>query len=86
VLNVPLLSVILSIVLTLLGLVRSEYFPWPDFVHTNHGFPIFWLTHQTSAISGPVDLWFFDFFGFLITIIFWFIIALLSLWIYRKIK
>jgi hypothetical protein len=83
-LNVNLLAVILSFVLTLLSLARREYFPWSDFIHTKHGFPFFWLTHQTSAISGPVDWWFFDIFGFTITIVFWLIITLLSLWIIRK--
>jgi hypothetical protein len=79
-------ALILAFLLTLVGLVRSEYFPWPDFVHATYGFPIFWLTHQTSAISGPVDLWMFNYLGLAVDMIFWFCIALLSLWILRKIK
>lgn len=79
-------ALILASLLTLLGLVRSEYFPWPDFVHMKHGFPMFWLIHQTSAISGSVDYWLFDYWGFAVDMVFWFCIALLSLWVLRRIR
>jgi len=80
------LAVILAFLLTLLSLARSEHFPLPDLAYTKHGFPIFWLTHQTSAFSGPVDWWLFDYWGLTINLIFWFCIALLSLWILGKTK
>ena len=80
------LALIMTFSLMLLGLVRSEYLPWPDAVHTNYGFPLFWLTHQSVAISGPVNFWFFSFVDFAIGIIFWFCIALLILWIFKKIR
>jgi len=50
------LTEIITLSLMLPGLVRSENFSWPDTVHTSYRFPLFWLTHQTSSIAGPVDL------------------------------
>ena len=77
-------AAIIAFSLMLLGLVHSESFSWPDAVHTKYGFPLFWLTHQTSSISGPVDLWPVHPFDLTLNLFFWFGIALLILRIFKK--
>lgn len=72
-----------GVVLTLLCLARVEYFPWPDFVHLRYGFPLLWLTHQTSSIAGPVDKWFIDQGALLANLLFWIVIAFSLYSVYR---
>jgi hypothetical protein len=78
------LSVIIAFSFLLLGLVRSEQVLWPDAVHTNYGFPLFWLTHQTSSFSGPVDIWQVRPLDFIVNLFFLFSITFLMLWILKK--
>lgn len=78
------LAVIIAFSSMLLGLVQSESFSWPDAVHTKYGFPFFWLTHQISSIAGPVDLWLVHPLDLTVNLFFWFGIALLILWIFKK--
>ena len=75
-----------GVALTLLSLARVEYFPWPDFVHWRYGFPLLWLTHQTSSIAGPVDKWFIDQGALLADSLFWILItfSLYSVYRYRS--
>jgi len=72
-----------GVVLTLLSLARVEYFPWPDFVHWRHGFPILWLTHQTSSIAGPVDRWFIDPGALIADFLFWILLTFFVYSVYR---
>ncbi len=39
------------------GVLVSFHYNWPDFVHTDYGFPFVWATHTTTTIAGPVDKW-----------------------------
>jgi hypothetical protein len=80
------LTVIITLSLMLLSLVRSENFSWPDAVHTSYGFPLFWLTHQVSSIAGPVDLWHVHPMDLTVNLLFWFGIASLILWTFNKFK
>ena len=73
-----------GVVLTLLSLMRVEYFPWPDFVHWKYGFPLLLLTHQTSSIAGPVDMWFLDVGAVLIDLLLWTAVTSLIYAVYRQ--
>jgi len=77
-------SIMGGLVLTLLSILRVEYFPWPDFVHWKYGFPLLWLTHQTISIAGPVDKWFLDLGALLADILFWMTITLSLYAVYRS--
>lgn len=33
---------------------------WPDYLHTNHGFPLTFATHTLNTLAGPVDKWSLD--------------------------
>lgn len=41
----------------ILSLAWGITYNWPDFQHTNYGFPLVWATHTLSTIVGPVDRW-----------------------------
>ena len=73
-----------GVVLTLLSLMRVEHFPWPDFVHWKYGFPLLWLTHQTSSIAGPVDEWFLDPGALLVDLLLWIALTSLIYAVYRQ--
>jgi hypothetical protein len=44
---------------------------WPDFVHTNYGFPFTFATHTTSTLVGAVDDWSLDLAALESDIVFW---------------
>ena len=45
---------------TIVAMTWGELFSWPDFVHTNYGFPLTFATHITDTFIGPVDKWTVD--------------------------
>lgn len=48
---------LLNLGICLSGVLVSFHYDWPDFVHTDYGFPLAWATHTTVTIAGPVDRW-----------------------------
>ncbi len=69
--------IIFLIMASMLSLLNAEHFQWPDLDHWKHGFPFFWLTHQTSSIIGVVNSWTIEWPNLLTNLIFWLPIALL---------
>lgn len=53
------------------SLVFGRLVDWPDAVHTLHGLPLNWGTHQLSSIAGPVDLWSVNLVNLSIDLVFW---------------
>jgi hypothetical protein len=48
---------VLNLGICVFGVLASFHYDWPDFVHTDYGFPLVWATHTMSTIAGPVDRW-----------------------------
>jgi len=48
---------LLSLATVLVGVLVGFQYDWPDFVHTDYGFPFVWATHTTVTIIGPVEQW-----------------------------
>jgi hypothetical protein len=44
---------------------------WPDYLHTNYGFPLTFATHTLDTIAGPVDKWTVDIGALSIDLSFW---------------
>lgn len=44
---------------------------WPDFLHTNYGFPLVWGTHTLNTIAGPIDKWNVDILNLALDLVFW---------------
>lgn len=52
-----LLCYLLNLVFILFGIFMNFYYDWPDYVHTDYGFPFIWATYTTVSIVGPVNNW-----------------------------
>ena len=48
---------LLSLVTVTFGVLMSFGHNWPDYVHTDYGFPFNWSTHIAVTIAGVVDIW-----------------------------
>jgi len=48
---------LISFAVILAGVLVAFHYSWPDFVHTDHGFPFVWARHTTVTLLGPVDKW-----------------------------
>jgi hypothetical protein len=48
---------LLNLGICLSGVLVGFHYDWPDFVHTDFGFPLAWATHTTVTIAGPADRW-----------------------------
>lgn len=61
-LKLPVLAVcgILVSVIAIIATTWGFDYNWPDFVHTNYGFPFIWGTHTLITFAGPVDKWNID--------------------------
>lgn len=46
-----------SFAVVLAGVLVAFHYDWPDFVHTDYGFPFVWTRHTTVTLLGPVDKW-----------------------------
>jgi hypothetical protein len=44
-------------IITILALTWGVLYNWPDYVHTDYGFPLTWATHTTDTFVGPVNQW-----------------------------
>ena len=59
------------------ALIFGRLVNWPDAVHTLHGLPLNWGTHQLSTIAGPVDTWSINLVNLSIDVAFWMIIVIM---------
>lgn len=55
----------------IIALVVGRPVSYPDNVHTLHGFPLAWGTHQLVTIAGPVDTWYVSITNLIIDLVFW---------------
>ncbi len=46
-----------SLAVVITGLLAPFNYSWPDFVHTDYGFPFVWARHTTVTFLGPADKW-----------------------------
>ena len=44
---------------------------WPDYLHSNYGFPLTFATHTLDTIAGPVDKWTVDISALSVDLSFW---------------
>ncbi len=52
-----LLAQLFTAAMVIAGLLMGVHYDWPDYVHTDYGFPLTWATHIESTILGPVNSW-----------------------------
>ena len=52
-----LLAQLLTAAMVVAGLLVGFHYDWPDYVHTDYGFPLVWATHTESTIMGQADIW-----------------------------
>ena len=72
------LTVALATLVALVSMATGTYYLWPDFVHTDYGFPLVWGTHVEDTLIGPVDKWQVNFANLGIDILFWAMVVLVA--------
>ena len=80
-----LLCYFLNLVFVLFGIFMNFYYDWPDYVHTDYGFPFIWATHTTISIAGPVNNWNIDLVNLFLDIIVWLFSSFLIFMAYLRI-
>lgn len=74
--------------LVLFGVLMPLHYDWPDFVHTDYGFPFVWATHTTVTIAGPADKWTLSLLSLTLNIVIGMVISLVFsmvvTWIYTR--
>jgi len=78
------LSLVFGIVLTTVSLVRYEHESVPDLAVTGYGFPLVWLSHQTTSIAGPVDVWSIQWLGLISDLLFWWVISIAIIFTWNR--
>ena len=63
--------------LALAAIVFGRPVSMPDNVHTLHGLPLNWGTHQLVTIAGPVDMWRVNIVNLAIDLVIWFAAVIL---------
>ena len=58
-------------IFAIIAIAGGFTYNWPDFVHTNYGFPLVWGTHTLDTIVGPVDIWHVDIWALVIDMVLW---------------
>ncbi len=56
---------------TVVALTIGVTYNWPDYYHTNYGFPWVWGTHTTDTFIGPVDKWTVSLANLGLDLVFW---------------
>ena len=62
---------VLVAVVMLVAMVYGRNVSFPDNVHTLHGFPLVWGTHQLVTFAGPVDFWYVNTVNLVVDLVFW---------------
>jgi len=73
-------------VLMLIALLYGRSVSYPDNVHSLHGLPLVWGTHQLVTIAGPVDTWSINIFKLALDLIIWLTIIIISPILYDRFK
>lgn len=60
------------------ALIYGRPVNFPDNVHTLHGIPLVWGTHQLVTIAGPVDTWMVNVTNLVIDLVIWLVIILVT--------
>ena len=58
---------------SVVAITYGTFFNWPDYVHTDYGFPLTFATHTLNTIAGPVDKWNIDLTALTTDLSFWFL-------------
>jgi hypothetical protein len=69
-LSIVVFMVVWSVV-TILAVTYGVFYNWPDYVHTDYGFPSTWATHTTSTFAGPANLWTVDTIALIVDLTVW---------------
>jgi len=62
----------------IVALIYGRSVNFPDNVHTLHGIPLVWGTHQLVTIAGPVDTWMVNVTNLVIDLVIWLVIILVT--------
>ena len=76
----------LTAVMILAGLLVRFHHDWPDYVHTDYGFPLVWATYTMSTIAGPADIWRLNQTSMVVDIAVWAILSVLAATIVHVLK
>lgn len=68
------------------GLMIRFHCDWPDYVHTDYGFPLAWATYTTSTIAGPAEMWRLNPISMVVDITVWTILSVLVVTIVDVLK
>ena len=73
-------------ILAIVMLVFGRPVSMPDNVHTLHGLPLNWGTHQLVTIAGPVDIWRIDMINLTVDLVIWFAMIILVPFVLKRIE
>ena len=76
----------LTAVMMIAGLLVGFQYDWPDYVHTDYGFPLIWATYTTSTIVGPADIWRLNLTNMVIDLAVWGVSSLIVVMIVEVLK
>ena len=68
---------VLTAVMVVAGLLVRFHYDWPDYVHTDYGFPLVWATTTTSTIAGPAEIWQLNLANMAVDVAFWAILSVI---------
>ncbi len=66
---------ILTAIMIVSGLMIRFHYDWPDYVHTDYGFPLAWATYTTSTIAGPAEMWRLNLASMVVDVAVWAIVS-----------
>jgi hypothetical protein len=73
-------------VLMLIALLYGRSVSYPDNVHSLHGLPLVWGTHQLVTIAGPVDYWMVSITNLAIDLVIWLAIIMIIPYLLKDAK
>ncbi len=68
---------LLTAIMIVSGLMIRFHYDWPDYVHTDYGFPLAWATYTTSTIAGPGEIWQLNLFTMMVDVAVWAVVSAL---------
>ena len=68
---------VLTAVLVVAGLLVRFHYDWPDYVHTDYGFPLVWATYTTSTFAGPAEIWQLNLANMVVDVALWAVLSVL---------
>jgi hypothetical protein len=70
----------------LIALLYGRSVSYPDNVHSLHGLPLIWGTHQLVTIAGPVDYWMVSITNLAIDLVIWLAIIMIIPYLLKDAK